>query len=96
MKKPPEGGWDCLTSRLDSRQQFAQFPNMIRDASGHRRGNPRGAVDAAEVGMGDVQANRRLLEAKWRSFALFGGSVTLRCSYVVYRLGAKISVREFR
>ena len=25
---------------LNRRQQFFQIPNMIRDASGHRRGNP--------------------------------------------------------
>jgi hypothetical protein len=55
MKKP------LKSAHLDGsnrRQQFAQFPNMVRHASGHRGYNLRGAVDPAEVVMGDVKGNR--------------------------------------
>ena len=41
-------------SIIQSPLKFIQFPNVIRDASGHRRANPRGAMHTAEIVMGNV------------------------------------------
>jgi hypothetical protein len=69
MKKPPDGDRNDRRTALDCRQQFIQFPDMIRDASGHRRGDPRSAVDAAEGVMGNVQRHREVFLFLFATFA---------------------------
>ena len=48
-----------MDSRKSSSQQFAQFPNVIRDARFHCRGNADRAVNTAKVVIGEVQAVSR-------------------------------------